>query len=155
MLVVSGGSGASASTDFTVTTKTLATTPLPISPKGSTLRSGEVTFSWQGVSGDTGYTYTLEIGENANSGSIWSKAGIEETNYTLTDTETVTETLPKGNYYWRVKMVDDYGNESAWSESIEFGVSPIPIWVWVIVGVVVLIVLMVVAYRETKFKVTE
>jgi len=155
MLVVSGGSGASASTDFTVTTKTLATTPLPISPKGSTLRSGEVTFSWQGVSGDTGYTYTLEIGENANSGSIWSKAGIEETNYTLTDTETVTETLPKGNYYWRVKIVDDYGNESPWSERIEFRVSPIPIWVWVIVGVVVLVVLMYVAYRETKFKVTE
>jgi hypothetical protein len=154
-LVVTGGSGASASTDFTVTTKTLSTTPLPISPKGSTLRSGEVTFNWQGVGGDTGYTYTLEIGENDNSGTIWSKAGIEETIYTLTDTETVTETLPKGNYDWRVKLVDDYGNESPWSERIEFRVSPIPIWVWVIVGVVVLIVLMYVAYRETKFKVTE
>jgi hypothetical protein len=154
-LVVTDGSGASDSTDFTVTTKTLSTTPLPISPKSSTLRSGEVSFRWLGVTNSTGYTYTLEIGENANSGSIWSKAGIEETSYKLTDTETVTETLPKGNYYWRVKMVDDYGNESAWSESIEFGVSPIPIWVWVIVGVVVLIVLMVVAYRETKFKVTE
>jgi len=51
--------------------------------------------------------------------------------------------------------VDNYGNESPWSDSGSFRVSPIPIWVWVIVGVVVLVGLMVVAYRETKFKVTE
>ena len=154
-LVVTGGSGATDSVDFTVTRKTLSTTPLPISPQGGRLRSGEVTFNWQGVTNSTGYTYTLEIGKNASSGNIWSKAGIQETSYTLTDTETVTESLPKGNYYWRVKIVDDYGNESAWSESIEFRVSPIPTWVWVVVGVVVLVVLMVVAYRETKFRVTE
>jgi len=143
------------SDDFTVTKKTLSTTPLPISPRGSTLRSGVVTFKWQGVSGDTGYTYTLEINTTAGSGNIWSKSGIGESSYTLTDTETVTETLPKGTYYWRVKIVDDYGNESAWSDSSKFTVSPIPIRVWVVVGVVVLVGLMVVAYRETKFKVTE
>jgi len=154
-LVVTDEGGATDSTDFTVTTKTLSTTPLPISPKDSTLRSGEVTFKWQGVTGDTGYTYTLEINTTAGSGNIWSKSGIAESSYTLTDTETVTETLPKGTYYWRVKIVDDYGNESAWSDSSKFTVSPIPTWVWVVVGVVVLVGLMVVAYRETKFKVTE
>ena len=154
-LVVTDEGGATASTDFTVTKKTLSTTPLPISPKDSTLRSGEVTFVWQGVTGSTGYTYTLEISKTAGSGNIWSKSGIAESSYTLTDTPTVTETLPKGTYYWRVKIVDDYGNESAWSDSIEFTVSPIPTWVWVVVGLVVLVVLMVVAYRETKFKVTE
>jgi hypothetical protein len=148
-LVVTDEGGATDSTDFTVTKKTLSTTPLPISPKDSTLRSGEVTFRWQGVTGDTGYTYTLEIV------NVWSKSGITESSYTLTDTETVTETLPKGTYYWRVKMVDNYGNESPWSDSIKFTVSPIPTWVWVVVGLVVLVGLMVVAYRETKFKVTE
>jgi hypothetical protein len=114
-----------------------------------------VTFNWQGVTGGSGYAYTLEISKTAGSGNIWSKSGIAESSYTLTDTPTVTETLPKGTYYWRVKIVDDYGNESAWSDSIEFTVSPIPTWVWVVVGLVVLVVLMVVAYRETKFKVTE
>jgi hypothetical protein len=74
-----------------------------------------------------------------------------ESSYTLTG----EEALPKGTYYWRVKIVDDYGNEGEWSDSIEFRVSPIPIWVWVVIGVVVLVVLMVVAYRETKFRVTE
>ena len=154
-LVVTDEGGGTDSAEFKVTEKTISTTPLPISPKDSTLRSGEVTFVWQGVTGSTGYTYTLEISKTAGSGNIWSKSGIAESSYTLTDTPTVTETLPKGTYYWRVKIVDDYGNESAWSDSIEFTVSPIPTWVWVVVGVVVLVVLMVVAYRETKFKVTE
>ena len=153
-VVVTDEGGATDSVDFTVTKKTLSTTPLPISPEGK-VRSGEVTFHWQGVTGGSDYTYTLEISKTAGSGNIWSKSGIAESSYTLTDTPTVTETLPKGTYYWRVKIVDDYGNESAWSDSIEFTVSPIPIWVWVVVGVVVLVVLMVVAYRETKFKVTE
>jgi len=150
-LVVSDEGGASDSVDFTVTRKTLSTTPLPISPKDSTLRSGEVTFKWQGSTGGSGYTYTLEINTSASSGNIWSKSGIEESSYTLTE----EEALPKATYYWRVKIVDDYDNQSAWSDSIEFTVSPIPTWVWVVVGLVVLTILMVVAYRETKFKVTE
>jgi len=148
-LVVTDEGGGTDSAEFKVTEKTISTTPLPISPKDSTLRSGEVTFVWQGVTGSTGYTYTLEIVGH------WSKSGIEGSRYTLTDTETMTETLGKGTYSWRVKLVDDYGNESTWSDSIEFTVSPIPTWVWVVIGLVVLVVLMVVAYRETKFKVTE
>ena len=154
-LVVRDEGGASDSVEFTVTEEILSTTPLPISPKGSTLRSGEVTFRWQGVTGDTGYTYKLEISKTADSGNIWSKSGIEGSSYRLMKTETVDEALEKGTYYWRIKIVDDYGNESPWSDYIEFRVSPIPPWVWVIVGIVVLTTLMVVAYRETKFKVTE
>ncbi len=150
-LVVTDEGGATDSTDFTVTKKTLSTTPLPISPKDNTLRSGDITFNWQGETGSTTYTYTIEINTSAGSGNIWSKSGIEESSYTLTE----DEALPKGTYYWRVKVVDDYGNEGAWSDSIEFTVSPIPTWVWVVIGLVVLVVLMVVAYRETKFKVTE
>jgi hypothetical protein len=152
-LVLTDAGGASASVDFTVKKKTLSTTPLPISPKDSTLRSGMVTFHWQGIPSVSGftYTYTLEISRTAGSGNIWSKSSVAESSYTLTE----EETLPKGTYYWRVKIVDDYGNEGAWSDSIEFTVSPIPTWVWVVVGLVVLVGLMVVAYRETKFKVTE
>jgi len=151
-LVVTAEGGATASVDFTVTKKTLSTTPLPISPENEgKVRSGGVTFRWQGVTGDTGYAYTLEISKTAGSGNIWSKSGITDSSYLLTN----NETLPKGTYYWRVKIVDDYGNEGSWSDSIKFTVAPIPTWVWVVVGLVVLLVLMVVAYRETKFKVTE
>jgi hypothetical protein len=152
-LVVTDEGGATDSIDFTVTEKILSTTPLPVSPKDSTLRSGEVTFKWQGSTGNTGYTYTLAISENADFTTTIDTPyeDIVESSYTLTG----EEALPKGTYYWRVKIVDDYGNEGEWSDSIEFRVSPIPIWVWVVIGVVVLVVLMVVAYRETKFRVTE
>lgn len=151
-LVVTDEGGATASVDFTVKKKTLSTTPLPISPKGSTLRSGMVTFHWQGIMSSSNITYTLEISETAAfTTNFRSESGIEESTYTLTE----DEALPKGTYYWRVKIVDDYGNESAWSSPSSFTVSPIPTWVWVVVGVVVLVVLMVVAYRETKFRVTE
>ena len=146
-VIVTDESGASDSVVFTVTKKTLSVIPLPISPKGSTLRSGMVTFRWQGTTGSTGYSYTLEItGEGSNLPKT-----ITESTYTLTE----DEALGKGTYHWRVKVVDDYGNEGPWSESIEFRVSPIPTWVWIVVGLVVLIVLLVVAYRETKFRVTE
>jgi len=158
LLMASDGSGATDDDYFTVTKKTLSTTPLPISPKDSTLRSGEVTFRWQGVTGGTGYTYKLEIymrGTNTTTGyvNIWSKPGIAESSYALNSTgEALDE---PGTYYWRVKIVDDYDNEGAWSDYVEFRVSPIPPWVWVVIGLVVLIVLMVVAYRETKFRVTD
>ncbi|UCD22063.1 MAG: IPT/TIG domain-containing protein, partial [Chloroflexota bacterium] len=141
-LVVTDEGGATDSIDFTVMEKILSTTPLPISPQDNTLRSGEVTFQW-GTGGDTGYTYNLEISQTAAfTTNFRSKSGIVETTYTLTDTATVTETLPPGTYYWRVKIVDDYGNEGEWSDSIEFRVSPIPTWVWVVIGLVVLVVLM-------------
>lgn len=145
-LVLTDGS-ATDSVDFTVTIRTLSITPLPISPKDSTLRSGMVTFRWQGTTGGTGYTYTLEI---SGEGSTWSKS-LAESAYTLTK----DEELPRGTYQWRVRIEDDYGNAGPWSDSVEFRVSPIPTWVWVVVGIVVLIVLLAVAYRETKFRVTE
>jgi hypothetical protein len=155
-LVLTDAGGVSSSVNFTVKKKTLSIIPLPISPKDSTLRSGEVTFQWITSGSDTTYSYSLEVSETAGFTSIFrSASGIKENSYTLTDTSTETEPLPKGTYYWRVKIVDDYGNEGAWSDSIEFTVSPIPTWVWVTVGLVVLVGLMVVAYRETKFKITE
>jgi hypothetical protein len=154
ILAVTDGSGASASDEFTVTKKILSTTPLPVSPRnGSTLRSRVVTFRWQGVPNGTDftYTYTLELSRTAGGGSFWSLNNISASNYTWSE----DDPLENGTYYWRVKMTDNYGNESPWSDSSSFNVSPIPTWVWVVIGLVVLIVLMVVAYRETKFRVTE
>ena len=145
---------ATAEEDFTVTKKVLDT-PLRISPKDSTLRSGEATFSWYGITSSGDITYIVEISESKDSGfsSVMTEpnTGTTELSYTL------TKALDNGTYYWRVKAVDNYGNESEFSASdySTFTVSVIPTWVWVVVGLVVLVGLMVVAYRETKFKVTE
>ena len=151
-LVVTDEGGATDSTDFTVKEKVL-TTPQPISPGNNTrFRSGDITFRWGGITGGSDVTYILHVSNSPDvSTYVWSRSDIETSSYTLPE----EEALPKGTYYWWVKAVDNYGNESPWSDSGSFRVSPIPIWVWVIVGVVVLIVLMYVAYRETKFKVAE
>jgi len=140
--------GASDQVTFTVTQKILPA-PAPMLPEDeSRLRPGDITFRWGGVTGD-GITYILEI-SNEPGNVVWSKSGIEERQY-----EVPREELPQGTYYWRVKAVDEFSNESQWSSRISFRVYAVPTWVWVVVGLVVLTVLMVVAYRETKFKVVE
>ena len=151
-LVVSDGGGATASAYFTVTEKVLAT-PQPISPtNGSTLRSGEVTFRWGAITGGGTVTYTLQISDSPDLATyVRSISNLQTSNYTLPE----EEPLLRGTYYWWVRAEDSYGNESPYSDSSSFSVSPIPTWVWVVIGVVVFIVLMVVAYRETKFRVTE
>jgi len=151
-VVATDAGGATDSVDFMVKEKVLPN-PLPILPQDeSKLRSAVVTFQWQGITSGSEISYTLEISETDRFTSIFrSKSDIVELSYALTR----EEALPKGTYYWRVKAVDDYGNESSWSDSSSFTASPIPTWVWVVIGLVVLIVLMVVAYRETKFRVAE
>ena len=153
-VVVTDEGGATVSAEFTVKTKVL-TTPQPISPeKDSKLRSGQITFRWGGITGNSSitYTYILQISDSPDVATyVWRQSDLETSTYTLPK----EEALPKGTYYWWVKAVDDYGNESLWSSPSSFTVSPIPTWVWVVVGLVVLVGLMVVAYRQTKFKVTE
>ena len=147
-VVVSDAGGASDSFSFTVTEKTLQA-PAPMLPEdGTRRRPGDITFRWGGIIGE-GITYTLEISDEPGN-VVWSKSGIEERQH-----EVPREELPQGTYYWRVKAVDGFGNQSSWSNRISFRVFAPPIWVWVVVGLAVLTVLMVVAYRETKFRVVE
>lgn len=152
-LMVTDEGMATDSANFTVTKKSLDK-PQPISPeKNSKLRSGEITFRWGGISSGSNITYILQIGTSTSvtTNVVLHKSDIDTSTYTLSG----NETLDKGTYYWWVMAVDNYDNQSPWSDPSSFTVSPIPPWVWVIVGLVVLVGLMVVAYRETKFKVTE
>jgi hypothetical protein len=146
-LVIADAGGATASTDFTVETKTLPA-PILVSPKDSTLRSGEATFQW--LTSGSDITYKLQISGTSSFGSA-STYNTQTLSYALTD----DEGLQPGTYYWRAMATDSYGNESPYSDPVEFRVAPIPVWVWVVIGVVVLIVLLAVAYRETRFRVTE
>jgi len=150
LLVTATGGGAQASDDFTVVAKVLPT-PQPVSPEeGTTLRSREITFEWGRITGSNiTITYTLEI--TGPDGGSYRFSDIEALSYQIPG----DEALPKGDYSWQVKAIDEFGNESLWSNPIPFTVSPIPTFVWVIVGLVVLTTLMVVAYREGKFKVIE
>lgn len=148
--------GATASAIFTVELVALATPQLILPQAGSKLGSGEVTFQWQGITGVSGITYTLEISNTADFATVLrSRSGIGASSYKLT----ADEALSKGTYYWRVKAIDAVGNESQWSSPSSFTVSGRPIWrsiwLWVIVGLIVVGIITYVAYRATKFRVRE
>jgi len=152
-LGVSDAGGATAQDYFTVTEKILPT-PQPISPRSDTrLRSGEVTFRWGAITGSSNnFTYTLQISNSPDVATyVRSITGLQTSSYTVPQ----EDPLEEGIYYWWVKAVDAFDNESPWSDSSSFDLSPIPTWVWVVIGVVIFLVLMVVAYRETKFRITE
>jgi len=146
--VTATSGGAQASADFTVIPKTLDT-PQPVTPEeGRRLRSGEVEFEWGRITAGSEVTvkYTLRITGPGGSRSVIVDG--------LTYTVPRGESLPPGDYEWQVKAVDQFENESEWSEPMPFRVRPIPLLVWVAVGLVVFTTLMVVAYREEKFRLT-
>ena len=150
VLVTASDGGAQASTDFTVIAKVLPT-PHPVSPEADrTFRSRDISFEWGRITAGSNVTitYSLEIIGPGGSHRFSDIQG-------LTHKIPRDEALPKGDYRWQVKAIDEFGNESLWSDPIPFRVSPIPTWTWVIVGLVVFTTLMVVAYREGKLKVIE
>jgi len=146
--VTATGGGAQASDEFTVIPKILDT-PQPVLPEeGRRLRSGEVEFEWGRITTDkdVAITYTLRINGPGGSRSIIVDG--------LTYKVPKEESLPPGDYDWQVRAVDQFENVSEWSEPMPFRVSPIPLLVWVAVGLAVFTTLMVVAYREEKFRLT-
>ena len=96
------------------------------------------TLAWSAVSDDSGVTYDLQVGTDANFAQVLiSKTGLTEASYTLTD----AEALPYGTYYWRVKARDGAQNESAWSTASFFKSGYVPFWAFIaiVAGLVVLI----------------
>jgi len=150
VLVTAAGDGAQASADFTVEEKELPATR-PLSPsEGRRIRGREIVFEWGRVTADHDVTYTLQIGDEGFTTISWSETGIEEEEYRLD-----RDMLERGEYYWRVRAIDEFGNQSPWSNPRPLRVAPMPIWGWVLIGLAILTVLMVVAYREQKFRLTE
>ncbi len=147
--VTATGGGAEASDEFTVIAKILDT-PQPILPEeGRKLRSGEVEFEWGRITAGSEVTvsYTLRI---TGPGGSQMYEDLDRLSFTIPE----DEALPRGQYEWQIKAVDQFENESEWSAPVPFEVAPIPTWVWVLVGLVVFTTLMVVAYREDKFRLT-
>ncbi len=147
--VTASGGGAQASADFTVIQKTLDT-PRPVAPEEARrLRSGEVKFEWGRITvgSDRTVTYMLRIDGPGGAQMYEELDGLK---FTIP----AAEALRPGQYEWQVRAVDQFENVSEWSEPMVFTVSPIPRWVWVLVGLAVFTILMVVAYREEKFRLT-
>ena len=128
--------GASASVVFTMET-TPPSVPQIVSPKeGSRVGLFDritPTFEWAAVSDPSGVSYSLQISDQSDFATTpLSKENLVESKYTLTD----DEALLRGKYYWRVKAIDGAGNDSGWTQSIQFKAGLMPLWAFIIIVVV-------------------
>jgi hypothetical protein len=74
-------------------------------------------FDWSDVNATSKVSYTLQISRGDDfSSQVLLKENLLESEYTLSQ----NDTSPKGLYSWRVKAVDDIGNESQWSDVQKF-----------------------------------
>jgi hypothetical protein len=75
------------------------------------------TFDWSDVNAPGKASYTLQISRGDDfSSQVLLKENLLDSEYTLSQNDIST----KGLYSWRVKAVDDIGNESQWSDVRKF-----------------------------------
>ena len=99
--------------------------PALLLPADSSFTRAETHFDWLDVTDvSVPVTYTLEIASDRNfSTVVLHKTGIADSEYTLTDAETLAADFKNAPYFWRVKAIDGAGNESEWSASRVFYIS--------------------------------
>jgi hypothetical protein len=99
-----------------------------------------VPFSWQAVTDPSGVTYTLQISQDPNFGTlILEKTGLTAETYTMAATEQLKRAGSNTPYYWRVRATDQAGNVGPWSVANTFTIGLIwPSWmiyVWIGLGI--------------------
>jgi hypothetical protein len=73
----------------------------------------KVSFDWTDVEDPSGVHYELEISTQSNfSTTLLRVTDLNDSQYTLTE----AEALSHGEYYWRVRAIDDAGNASDWTQ---------------------------------------
>lgn len=91
--------------------------------------AARTTFDWTDIDDLGNVSYTLQIARDGDfSSPALAKEGLADSEYTLSK----EDSLARDIYSWRVKAVDDIGNESPWSEAQEFELGSISTRVLVI-----------------------
>ncbi len=120
-------------------------TPQLISPEAGSefgfIGKTTVAFDWSDVDDPSGVYYVLELSPSADfSGVVIHKPGLTTSEYTLTE----KEALGKGNYYWRVKAVDNAENESDWTSGQLFKVGGMEWWLLAIIIIACIVVIAII-----------
>jgi hypothetical protein len=83
------------------------------------LRPVPATFIWTETAESSNVSHVLQIARNYDfSSPVIERADLTSPSYTLSEDDVLTP----GAYNWRVKTVDDFSNESEWSEARQFEV---------------------------------
>jgi hypothetical protein len=99
--------------------------PTLLLPLDNSLTRTEGSFDWLDVTDvSVPVTYDLEIASDRNfSIVVLHKTGLTDSQYILTDNETLVADFKNAPYFWRVKAIDGAGNVSEWSAPWIFYVS--------------------------------
>ena len=126
-------------------------TPTPLTPEVAGTTGTRAQFDWLEVSDDSGISYTLQVAVDPGFNVILlNQAGLEASEYTLSEEEELESAQKDAPYYWRVKAVDGALNESNWTYPrifyIGFSWSSLPVWALYVLGVVAAAVLGMLGY---------
>jgi len=131
--------------------------PLLLLPGMEAKPQQPVRFDWEDVYDPSGVNYALQIARDENfSDIVLKKAGLTQSEYTLTQEEELASTQNDECYYWQVMAIDGASNSSDWASFRSFSVGPVftlPDWVKYSLGilgglVLFLIVLLIVRKRR-------
>ncbi len=91
-----------------------------IFPRQQASAAHQATFDWSDASKTGDISYVLQIAQDSFVSPVLVKNNLVESEYKLSR----GDILGPGRYSWRVKAVDNVGNESPWSEIRQFEVIP-------------------------------
>jgi hypothetical protein len=148
---ITASDGTSTATATFIMESQAPTTPTPLTPEVAGTAGTRAYFDWSDVSDDSGISYSLQVAVDPDFNAILlNKAGLEASEYTLTEEEELASAQKDAPYYWRVKAVDGALNESGWTYPrlfyIGFSWSSLPAWAWYVLGVVAAAVLGMLGY---------
>lgn len=109
----------------------------------------KVDFKWNTVTDPSGVSYEIQVADDIDFKSIvFQHSGLTTAEYKSMD----DEALPYGQYYWRVKAVDDATNASDWSAKIQFKSAFMPLTTLIIILAVIAVILIGLRVRAVFFK---
>jgi hypothetical protein len=109
-------------------------------------------FNWQNVDSlSPPVTYNLQVATDLNfTAIILEKTGLADSEYLSSEEDVLPELKQEAPYYWRVKAIDNAGNESEWSAPGSFSVGSsfsFPGWAIGVLAAIVVIIVGFIAFR--------
>jgi len=101
--------------------------PAPLLPEMGVEAKTPVTFDWEDVTADAEpVSYALQIATDddfAEDSIVLEETGLDESEYTTTEAESLALASREAAYYWRVRSIDAAETEGEWTGAGEFYVS--------------------------------
>jgi len=101
--------------------------PRPLLPEMGVEAKTPVTFDWEDVTADAEpVSYALQVATEddfAEDSIVLDKTGLDESEYTTTEAESLVLASREAAYYWRVRSIDAAETEGEWTGAGQFYVS--------------------------------